>query len=397
MLVDSVDRLSSINFITINTIEGLDNYSSVIDDFVNFPDVFSSVYHQSSYLKGLFVNTPDLISWEVCIAQAEEKVIAIIPSYIQRKKLPVKFSVYRLLSFNLKVLHLVGSQLAFVNYLSEESIGHIVKYHLSVMQSHFDLAFIESLEIDGYLFRSLNKIDKYTLNSASINPNIIHSIEFPDSWEQYLGAMTKKRRYNLKRNLKVLEKSFSDNIFLKKYEDVDDVRVFINLIDAIYSKTWQSKTLGIKIRSGSVHQLLDEVLASSGCFLSYILYVDNKAVAFIRGYLHKGLYYFEEIGFDMGWSKYSVGNILNMLMLEDLMSRENKVSNLDFGFGDNIYKQVLGNKKTLAVNAFLSMRGSKPYFVVLLIRSFNKIYDVTKGCIENFGLTEKIRKLIKKR
>ena len=99
----------------------------------------------------------------------------------------------------------------------------------------------------------------------------------------------------------------------------------------------------------------------------------------------------------MGWSKYSVGNILNMLMLEDLMSRENKVSNLDFGFGDNIYKQVLGNKKTLAVNAFLSMRGSKPYFVVLLIRSFNKIYDVTKGCIENFGLTEKIRKLIKKR
>jgi len=392
-----IDSFSLIDFITINTIDELDRYSPQIDDFVNSERVCSNVYHQSDYLKSLFLNSPDFSYWEVCIVQYKNEIIGIIPSYIQRKKVPVKFSVYRLFSFDLRVLQFSGSRVAFVESLPEEGITHIIKNQLLRIQSPFDLAFIESLTIDDSLFRCFNGIEKYILKSASINPDIIHSIDFPDNWDSYLSSMSKKRRYNLKRNIKVLEKEFGDKVFFKSYEKIEDVLVFLSHLDEIYSNTWQAKTLGAKKRSGSVNHILDDVMAKSGCFLGYILFIDNKAVAFIRGYLHKGLYYFEEIGFDMAWSKYNVGNALNMMMLENLMSQSVQANNLDFGYGDNIYKQVLGNRKVFAINAYLYKRFSKASLIVFLIRTSNKVYSIIKINIEKFGLTEKVRRLIKHR
>lgn len=392
--INSIDA-KKIDFSTIDNFEKLKASASEIDDFILSNTVVSSVYHQSDYLLSFFKNTPSIMYWEVLIARINNRIISVSPVYIKHQDFPIKFSVYNVYKYQLKALKFVGGRISFTENLDDKSRCQVINQHISTIHNGFDLAYLEAIQHDDYLFKHFKEKNTFIVSPAASEPGIVHRIDFPHSWDVYLASMTKKRRYNLKRNIRILKDEFKDQVMFKVFQSSDDVEVFYAWLDQIYSKTWQSKTMGHKKRLGTHDQIFDQQIAQSGSFLSYILFVENSAVAFVRGYLHKGDYNFEEIGFDQGWSKYNVGNVLNMMMLEHLMSLPFKVNSLDFGYGDNVYKQVFGNKKTAVFNIYFYKAHSKAHFILLQSRFFNRLYLICKSIIEASNLTHFVRKIVK--
>ena len=384
-----------INFSIIKNSGDLKINAPGIDNFILSDSANSSVYHQSRYLLSFFKNTPSIFYWEILIAKINDQVISISPAYIQNQDFPIKFSVYNLYKNKLKALKFVGGKISFREDLDDESRCHIINQHISTINNSFDLAYLEAIHHDDFLFEYFKEKDKFIPKPTALDPGIVHLIDFPNSWDIYLTSMTKKRRYNLKRNIRILRDEFNDRVSFKTYQSSDDVAVFYEYLDQIYNKTWQSKTMGNRKRSGTPDQVFDQEISRCGSFLSYILFVENSAVAFVRGYLHKGEYNFEEIGFDQDWSKYNVGNVLNMMMLEDLMRLPLAVNLLNFGYGDNVYKQVFGNRKFFVFNIYFYKARSKASFILLQSRFFNSLYVICKKIIEVSNLTHFVRKIVK--
>ena len=148
-----------------------------------------------------------------------------------------------------------------------------------------------------------------------------------EGYDNYLGSMGKKSRQNLKR---IIRKLFHDyDASLVKYTDPDDVPEFMEHLDSVFKNCWQARTYGYTRRN-----TLDQIeyytkLAREGWLRSYILFIDDKPVAFEHTLQYENHCSFQECGFDQTYSKF--GGRLNRYSSGDQGYVRGKLS-ADLGF-----------------------------------------------------------------
>lgn len=145
---------------------------------------------------------------------------------------------------------------------------------------------------------------------------------------------------------------FSDCAFARLTKP-DEVGCLIGDAEAVAKKSYQ-RGLGTGFSETPIIRARLEFEARMGWLRAYILYLDKRPAAFWIGSLRNGIFLSDYLAFDPAHARYAPGLYLIMKVIEDLCEDSNAgVQRIDFGIGDAIYKERLGNSEWLESSVYI--------------------------------------------
>lgn len=364
--------------------------------FLSRSTVVSNLYHQPTYIEKVLKAQSEVIDWRLVVLKLNQDIVAIFPLYVQKESFRVKLGLITLLSLKLRVLKSFGHSIAFDVNLSENILYAALEEVLTDFSGIYDIGLFEAVPSESAMLSYFSFSSKFLrMESVFRNHEIVRLLEFTGSWSEYIGAMKRKRRYNLNACVKKMEEKSCGDLKVLRYRTVNDVTPFLCDLNDIYHQTWQSNVFGSKDRNNDLELDKNHALAELGAFNCFVLQSAGEAIAYLRGYSYKGIYYYEEIGYKQLWREYNPGSVLNMLAIQRLFSDGN-IKSLNFGYGENTYKQIFGNASYSATNVALVKKKSLGLIVVRMQQCSQLIYNCIHKVLVALELDVKIRALLKR-
>jgi hypothetical protein len=165
-----------------------------------------------------------------------------------------------------------------------------------------------------------------------------HAIALPATFAQYLQKFNSKKRYNLGRQIKLLERA-AGPVELQTIQSREQLPAFFEMATHVARQSWKFARRGETFDS-SFEILAD--LADRGILRSYLLRAGNKPCAYVLGYQYRDVYYYSEVGYDQDMAALSPGTGLLYLLIKDLIEHT-ALRRLNFDFGEAAYKREFSN------------------------------------------------------
>jgi CelD/BcsL family acetyltransferase involved in cellulose biosynthesis len=164
-----------------------------------------------------------------------------------------------------------------------------------------------------------------------------YTVSLPTSFSDYLARFTKKKRYNLNRQVRLLREAGNGDLSLRRIESVDQIPGFIHDARTIAQQSWQHQYRPELFTGINAVESLGD-LARRNLLRAYVLICGGAPCAFVLGYQRNQVYHYADIGYDQAYARFSPGAVLYYLMLEDLIAYRRPVV-LNLGIGDSEYKR----------------------------------------------------------
>jgi hypothetical protein len=181
-----------------------------------------------------------------------------------------------------------------------------------------------------------------------------HSIPLPATFEEYLGKFNAKKRYNLKRQMRMLREHGGGHLELHRMESRDQVPDFIADTSVILracklAGPWQPYW------APAVDVVECTSLADRGLWLCYVLTCGDRPIGAALGKIDEQRYYLNSLMHDPAFDRFSPGATLLHLLVEDLIRRRS-VDLIDLGFGEPAYQHSSTNVTEPRATVFLLRR-----------------------------------------
>ncbi|MXS81253.1 GNAT family N-acetyltransferase [Nitrosomonas sp. GH22] len=219
-------------------------------------------------------------------------------------------------------------------------------------------------------------------------------ITLPENFEQYIQNLGYGTRKEVRRVLRRFEQNSELTISYRIFTTSEDISEFLPLAQQVSDKTYQHNLLGLGIRDDIETRRILTTAAENGWFQSYLLICNQEPVAFQHGYAYGGTYYAEQTGYDPAWGDKSVGTIIQIYRIRDLINRG--ITQLDFLYGDNERKRSLSTMYRVEQNFHLIPRKFPLGILAYALRGFNTLSQLGGDFIEKWGLKSKIRRFLRK-
>ena len=135
------------------------------------------------------------------------------------------------------------------------------------------------------------------------------------------------------------------------------------------------------------------VLARHGWMRSYLLVSNEQACAFVTGFQFGSRFYLDDMGYDPAWRDYSVGTVLQLLIIEDLFANQ-QPSVYDLGeYGP--HKEEFGNDSYLQGKVLLFRRSA---YTTLVRFGHARCIEGTRLAsqfLDRWGLKQRMKKMVR--
>ncbi|BCO07694.1 hypothetical protein GF1_00700 [Desulfolithobacter dissulfuricans] len=329
----------------------------------------------------------------------ENTIECVAPCLILETRLTFTFSVFHFPGPKVRLLKVLDSDFIFSRHADTyhciETIFHVLKKQ----HSAFDLILLENLTRSSRLYEQCKnnkfQIMNFKLTFTSPKTEKIRKHILGDSYETWLASLKGKTRGKIRRRVRSLYKKFPDRVEFLKTTKPSHVPDFLNAINTLFPKTWQAKTFGTKTRNSDRDIAFYQHIAERGWLRSYLIQIDRKPVAFLIGFQYNGVFHHAECGYDPAFSKSGVGSVLNFLALQDLYKHD-KPTELNFGFGENEYKKILGNDSCDAYEARITSPGFWRV-AVKLQRFLSSTEEALRSLVKKMNMETRLRKILKRK
>lgn len=162
-------------------------------------------------------------------------------------------------------------------------------------------------------------------------------ILLPLTWDEYLASFSSKTRNTLRRKLKLLAKEH--NIEFRKCSPDDDIPRNVNTFCELHQRGWQNRGLSgflLVAKMRELHQDVANLFSGKGWLNLSFLVVDGKAASAVYGFEYRQKFYHGLTGFDPDYSKYGIGQLHNMFLIQEAI--KNGLKEFDFMIGTEEYK-----------------------------------------------------------
>jgi len=158
----------------------------------------------------------------------------------------------------------------------------------------------------------------------------------PD-WESFLNTLGKRTRKDVGYDRRFFEKNVASEFKIFTNSSV----VFDGLKDLItvYRTRWQEEKGATRFEEDAVAKFereICELFSHAGWYRLYLLYANKEPVAGLLGYVRNNKYFADSYAHSPAYHKYSVGNVLLGMAIEDCI--KNQWTELDLTRGDESYK-----------------------------------------------------------
>jgi hypothetical protein len=276
----------------------------------------------------------------VLLVERGDELEAMLVARVEDVELPAKVGYRQIFSARVRAITLVHGGVVGAN----EEIAPLLVRELSqsLARGEADLVRLPALPVDSPLHRTaLTMLPAYRRQPPS-PPGVHRILELPATMQEFLGSRSKSTRESVKRYRKKLERDLGARLELRAYEDPSDIdRIFADT-EPVAVKTYQHG-LGVALADTAEQRALVEVGLEHGWFRAYVLYLDERAIAFWPGYAFRGTFFIGTPGYDPEYTEYRVGTYLQMRLTEHLCE-DPALDAVDYGFGDAEYKRRFGTR-----------------------------------------------------
>ena len=159
-----------------------------------------------------------------------------------------------------------------------------------------------------------------------------HILRLPATFDEYLARYSAKKRYNLKRQLRLLRDHGKGRLELNRVESPEGVRQLLDAEAWVLSTTARSASLfaGRAYHTWRPDEVRD--LAERGFLRSYVLECGGEPIGIIKGVQCGKTYSVMDTVYRDDHASFSPGSTTLYLTIEDLL-KHRPVDTIDFGFG----------------------------------------------------------------
>jgi hypothetical protein len=221
-----------------------------------------------------------------------------------------------------------------------------------------DAIYLHSVPLDSPLWRHLATSTRLAERFHVYVPGgerIFHLLAPPPTFDAYLRKFTAKKRYNLRRQARLLAEHGGGPLHLRRFERPEEVGAFITAARELvrHSRREDRRASYLEDRGGGHSSIADA--AQRGLLRAYILESGGAPRAFVLGYQYRSVFHYAEIGYDQRVARCSPGAVLLYLLIEDVIQHR-PPKWVSFGIGDDAYKREFGTVRRADASVLLLRR-----------------------------------------
>lgn len=214
--------------------------------------------------------------------------------------------------------------------------------------------------------------------------------QLPDSWDALMAARSSKSRRQIRFDDNKLRRVYGERLAMRRLDAPEHSARLMNDVTAVATKSYQ-RGLGVSLLDGGTQAALVALARDKGWLRVWMLYVDDRPVAFWWGITHAGVLCIGSPGYLPEFSKDRVGYYVLRRMLEDA-SNDPATHAIDFGTRDADYKERFGDLRSEVSDVLVFARRPRALLVHAFLRSQERALAMGRAGVERAGRTDDIRK-----
>jgi CelD/BcsL family acetyltransferase involved in cellulose biosynthesis len=273
-----------------------------------------------------------------------DKLIGVVPLQRKKEKICLLPSTSRFASICIPVVEVLGGQ-------------PLMPEDASLVARMFEFLFEQWAGISAVYFKSVPQTSKwYDLLVKVANDDkacfplitreeTFHYLTLPSSFDGFLQRFTKKKRYNLKRQLRLIEDAYTGKLRLECITSTDGVDAFLEASSVVAAASWKEISLTRTLEKNTDNHAKYTDVAKRGLFRSYVLRDGERPVAYVLGYQWGDIYHYSDVAYAESESYLSPGIVLLFLIIRDLIE-STSTRQINFGVCDADYKRQFADQHT---------------------------------------------------
>ena len=258
-----------------------------------------------------------------------------------------------------------------------------------------DIVFFNHLKTDSCIYQLSKKLPGILSRDYFSRVENHYCMSVPQNVEEFFRTRSHNHRAKLKRYIRNLEKEFPNEVEMVTYSNESDLDKAIRDASKVSRVTYQYE-LGAGFRDTARTRTLLTTSAKKGWLRLHILYIHGEPVAFRNIIKYSNLYIGYGMGHDSKWSKWRVGTVLFLKILEYICNDED-VEIIDFGFGNAEYKDIYSDKQWQEASIYIFAPRFYPTFINILRTSIAAINSILEYVVKKSGFTNRIKRLWRNR
>jgi CelD/BcsL family acetyltransferase involved in cellulose biosynthesis len=222
-----------------------------------------------------------------------------------------------------------------------------------------DVAILPGLRTDSELWRA-----------AAATPFLRHGhcaqttdhwkLDLPGSFDEFMGSLSKNARGQMRTRANRLRRDFGESLSMRVLSAPEDADRVFEDVSGLAAMTYQHR-LGVAFGADEERQRLVRLALARGWFRAYVLYVDERPIAFWQGYVYDRTFFIGSPGYDPEFFDYRPGSSLLVQVIEHLCADEG-IDVLDYGSMYADYKRRFGSSSWEESDVYLyapTFRGAR--------------------------------------
>ncbi len=296
----------------------------------------ASVFLSWEWLRAWWRHYGDGHALRLLVARRGDTVVGILPVYLQRTRV-LRFVPVRTLRFvgtggdtspdDLDALLDPAHEAAAARALAEYVVGKA---------GPWDVLLLTDMARDSAFRHALSGVAGRDRGAEGISARISYLV-LPDSWEAYLDAQHRDRRYTLRQTRRRIEAQPGARLFL--WEDAARLDEAIDRLVALHRLRWQERGEEHAFSTAQYTAFHREVMHScqaNGWLRLYCLEIGGNVVAMYYFYRFRNQVHYFQGGFDPALAKLRPGLVLMGYAIQHAIGEGNRV--FDMLRGEYEYK-----------------------------------------------------------
>jgi hypothetical protein len=328
-------------------------------------------------------STSDQIRLFIVTRRSNGDVVGVVPVRMSNQVLDFKIGTYSFLTPRLRVVRILGSVpiLAEEDGLTQSLINHLLCTFPDCVAVSMQAY---PVELKDRLYKQQG-LSFFTLNGW----RKCHTIPLPENFDLYIAKFSAKKRYNLARQIRLLEKEVGI-IAVQRIDQLAQVKLMIGSLNGVSDL---DKMYFLSEREY-------EGLASHNLLLSYVLSSGSENIAVVLGSRYDKTWYVHRIYFSETYRHFSLGTIATHLAIKDIITNFTFM-NVDFGYGEPNQRFASTHVLKTRAHVLLSRQGSWINLFLFAYVSYEKSHSLFVNQLKStkrklvFGAARVWRKILR--